>query len=223
MSTRDIFNHTFSLELIIASIVFALVLGTLLVGVLSGRARPGRKASRKSEHPRTELVYVLVVAGMAAFLVTNSIVQNGKEEDGTKDPPVSVLVTGFQWCWKFAYSNTPVVVSGDCLAGKAPVLTLPKGVPVRISVTSADVVHEMWVPYLRFKLEAIPGYTNSFTSVLKTTGMFDGRCSEFCGLYHYAMIFRLHVVSDGAYKAWLARVERSSSPGHMIISGAQTR
>lgn len=220
MVTRVIFNQTFSLELIIAVIVFALVTVTLLIAVVSGRPRRGRRPSRRAQHTRTELAYATVVAGMAAYLVTNSILQNGKETGYTARPAASVLVTGFQWCWKFAYTGTPVAVTGQCQDGRGPTLTLPEGVPVRISVTSSDVVHEMWVPYLRFKLEAIPGYTHSFTSVLNHTGMFPGRCSEFCGLYHWAMVFQLHVVPEPAYRRWLSHQERLVSSGTALSAKA---
>lgn len=212
MDSRKIFDQTFSLEIVIASVVFAAVCGTLLVALYRGRARPGRKPSRQSKHPKTEMVYVSVVTCVAAFLISFSIWQNNSEDIGKKgDPAMKVMVTGFQWCWRFAYTGTRVVITGNCLANKGPTLTLPEGTPVRVDVTSADVVHEMWIPYLRFKLEAIPGHINSFTTRLTTEGTFNARCSEFCGLYHYAMVFRLHVVSQRAYRTWLAGEEAKAA------------
>ena len=95
MGTRAIFDRTFSLELIIAAVVFVVVTGALLAGIVAGRARPGRRPSRKTKHNKTEFVYVMMLAGMAAFLITNSFVQNS-DEHSVKGPALEVKVTGFQ-------------------------------------------------------------------------------------------------------------------------------
>lgn len=224
MGTRQIFNQTFSVEVTIAAVVGFLVVGTALFALVHARAREGRKAGQKPSHPKIEGAYLFVVVGVVAYLLTNSLVQNGAERagagPGSGDPALTVTITGFQWCWRFAYSGAPVVVSGDCISGKGPVLTLPARVPVRLEVTSADVVHEMWVPYLRFKMEAIPGHVNSDLEVIGTTGLWDARCSEFCGPYHYAMDFEVRAITKGAFEAWLRHEEKSVKPGGVVISGA---
>jgi cytochrome c oxidase subunit 2 len=114
-----------------------------------------------------------------------------------------VQVTGYQWCWRFHYAGQPVTVDGQCPGGPLPVLVLPTGRPVELDVTSADVVHAFWVPYLRFKMYAYPGHTDRFTLTLAHPGRWIGRCAQLCGLYHYGMDFYLQAVSPAAFEVFL--------------------
>jgi cytochrome c oxidase subunit 2 len=68
---------------------------------------------------------------------------------------------------------------------------LPTGRPVEIDVTSTDVIHAVWVPYLEYKIYAYPDHVNRFTVTLTHDGRWIGRCAQICGLYHYAMDFWL--------------------------------
>lgn len=186
--------------MIIASVVFALVCLALVAVVVRSRTKWGRRASQVTSYKRTEAVYVGVVAALAAFLVVFSLQKNTSH---SQPAAVTVDVTGYQWCWRFAYERSPVSVTADCVDGHLPTLVLPTGEPIEFHVTSADVIHSMWIPYLRFKLYAYPGYTNSFQAKLPATGTWQGVCAEFCGEYHYAMHFVLRAVTPGQFQAWL--------------------
>jgi cytochrome c oxidase subunit 2 len=201
MNLRHRFGHVFGLEVGIAAAVFVLVVVTVIVAVILSRARRGRRPSRKSEHPRLELAYTLVVAAVAGFVIFTSTSANASKDPGP--PALVVRVTGFQWCWRFAYLATPVTNTGDCLGGKVPILDLPAGRRVEFQVTSADVVHSMWVPYLRFKMDAFPNHVNTFTTSFANPGSYPGRCAEFCGLYHSSMDFTVNVMPAGQFDGWL--------------------
>lgn len=200
------FDHTFRLEVIIAFVVFGLVLAVFGFALLRSLARP--KASQKTSYKKTEMAYVSVVAAVAVFLVVFSLTQNRSSD---AKPSLTVDVTGFQWCWRFAYAGTDVSVTADCVNGQLPTLVVPTGSPIRFDVTSADVIHAMWIPYLRFKLFAYPNYVNSFENTFTRTGTWEGECSEFCGEYHYAMHFTLHVVTPGQFQTWLTSEERGTA------------
>lgn len=196
------FDHTFRVEVVIASIVFGLVLVVFLAAIIRSFTPWGRRASQATSHKKTETVYVSVVAAVAGFLVWFSFTQNTSSHP---KPALTVNVTAFQWCWRFSYAvSPPVSVTANCVDGHLPTLVVPTNEPVEFHVTSADVVHSMWIPYLRFKLFAYPNYTNSFETTLSSTGSFEGECSEFCGEYHYAMHFVLKAVTQGQFKSWLS-------------------
>jgi cytochrome c oxidase subunit 2 len=201
MNLRNRFGHVFGLEVGIATAVFVLVLATMIVAVVVSRARRGRGPSRKSDHPRLELAYGLVVAAVAGFIIFTSTSANASKDPGP--PALVVRVTGFQWCWRFDYLATPVSNTGDCIHGKVPALNLPAGRRVEFLVTSSDVVHSMWVPYLRFKMDAFPDHVNSFTTTFTNPGSYPGRCAEFCGLYHHSMDFTVQVMPAGEFDRWL--------------------
>jgi cytochrome c oxidase subunit 2 len=81
-------------------------------------------------------------------------------------------------------------------------MVVPTNTAVEIDLTSSDVIHEFWVPYLRFKQEALPNWSNSFRMTLSSTGRWIGRCSEFCGLLHSDMDFYLQAITPAQYRHW---------------------
>ena len=204
MPFRQDFARLFGLDAAIAGVVFGLVAGTLMIAMLLSwhRRRAGKDPSRRSEARRVELAYLGVLSGVAVFLVVASLTANARESAGPK-PALRVEVTGFQWCWRFDYAGQPVTVTARCQGGPVPTLVLPAGRPVRLDVTSADVIHAFWVPYLRYKTYAYPGHVNSFTVTLARPGRWQGRCAQICGLYHYQMDFWVQAVPPARFGRWL--------------------
>lgn len=205
MPFRSTFSQLFTQDATIAGVVFGLILTALLsAGLLSRRRRKrGQGPSKRATANRLEISYVAALAGMVVFLVFSSFTANARDFPDPPKPAVRVRVTGYQWCWRFHYLGQPVTVYGQCQNGSFPVLVLPRGEPVQLEVTSSDVVHAFWLPYLRFKTYAYPGHVNTFTTTLTKTGRFIGRCAQLCGLYHYQMDFYVQVVSPAAFRAFL--------------------
>lgn len=202
MSPQDLFDRDLLIEVPIAIAVFVLVTGTMLFAIARFRRHPGREPSHVSSHPKLEAVYGVAVAAVAVFLVVNSITSNGDRLD-TK-PAVTVDVTAFQWCWKFQYTGGPTVV-GRCVGGDVPTAVVPVGEVVRFEVTSDDVIHAFWIPYLKYKTYAYPDHVNSFEARFAKAGTYEGRCAEFCGLYHSDMEFRIKAVPATDFSGWLAQ------------------
>jgi cytochrome c oxidase subunit 2 len=115
------------------------------------------------------------------------------ERGGPADAPV-VRVHARQFAWSFTYPT-----------GKTtPELVLPIGRPVRLEVTSQDVVHGFFVPAFRVKVDVVPGRTN-YTWVTPTMlGVFDVECTVICGPSHSYMLSKVHVVPAEVYDPWVA-------------------
>jgi cytochrome c oxidase subunit 2 len=211
MPFRSQFTSLFNQDTTIAWVVFGLICLTVLVAITLSwwRHRRGRGPSEKAEANRLELSYVAALVGIVVFLVISSFAANGKE---SADPPATyrVQVTAFQWCWHFSYLAEPVTISGQCGGRQLPVLVLPAGQPVELQVTSSDVVHAFWVPYLNYKTYAYPGHVNKFTVTMPDTGKWIGRCAQLCGVYHYQMAFWVEAVPPAQFKQFL------DSGGHSI-------
>jgi cytochrome c oxidase subunit 2 len=173
--------------------------------IISWRKRRRGAAPARREHWHAlEAAFGLVLAGMTAFLVVASFSANAADFPRTAPKPaVRVQVTAFQWCWRFHYAGQPVTVTGSCQAGQYPVLMLPAGRPVEFDVTSADVVHAFWVPYLDVKMDTFPDHVDTFTVTLAHDGRWIGRCAQFCGLYHYEMDFWIQAVPPAQFSRWL--------------------
>lgn len=216
MGFRHIFGHVFGIEAAVASAVFVLVAATITVAALGSRRRRRADAapSQVSENDRLEFGYLAVVAVVAAALVILSFASNARE---TSDPParpaLTVRVTSFQWCWRFTYLGRAVTVTGQCAGHVEPTLVLPAHKLVRIEVTSTDVIHSFWVPYLRFKLDAFPGHVGSFVLTLAHTGRWAGRCAQFCGLFHFQMDFYVKGVSPPAFSRWIDQRAKATVTG----------
>ena len=189
---------------IVASIVVYAIVGGLIVWsiVRYRRSHAGDPAAFR-EHIPLEIVYtavpvVIVVGLFLATYATERVVDSVSE-----DPDLVVDVTAFTWSWRFAYRDAGVVVTG--VAGERPTLVLPQGRTVRISLTSADVIHSFYVPQLLFKRDAVPGRVTEFEITPTRLGTFSGQCGEFCGLDHARMLLAVRVVPAGEFDAWLAQ------------------
>lgn len=111
-------------------------------------------------------------------------------------PPdtTDVYVMGKQWMFKFSYPE-----------GNSSVDTLyvPAGRPIRLLMTSRDVIHAFYVPEFRVKQDLVPGrYTTTWFEAPEP-GVYDILCTEFCGTGHSDMRGQVVVLPPTEYEAWL--------------------
>lgn len=133
------------------------------------------------------------------------------DEDRPEDMTVNVV--GRQWSWSFNYVDDNVYEAGT--PGVQPELWLPINNLVRFEVTAADVIHSWWVPNFLFKIDAIPGRTNSFELTPNKLGTFTGKCAELCGRDHARMYFTVRVVSEAEYAAHVAELKQKGQTGQL--------
>ena len=88
-------------------------------------------------------------------------------------------------------------------------LIIPVGVPVRLLITSADVLHSFAVPALGIKVDAIPGRLSSFMVFVDRPGVFFGQCSELCGPMHGFMPIVIEAVSVDSFIEYALSNEES--------------
>jgi cytochrome c oxidase subunit 2 len=118
-----------------------------------------------------------------------------------RTPPKDALeirVTGQKWRWLFTYPNG---LTDD-------VLHVPLDTSIRLLVSSNDVVHSLYVPALRAKVEAIPGRVTDLWFRSSRPGEFPIVCAEYCGSSYFAMRTRLVVHGPGGYDKWLDAREK---------------
>ncbi|GAA2483535.1 cytochrome c oxidase subunit II [Streptomyces longisporus] len=207
MNQRHVFGQVFTLETAIASFVFVTILVLLLVAVVRRRARPGTEPSQRTERPRLESYYLGALGAIAVFLVVFTALANQRQQQSDHHLPTThVDVTAFQWCWSFGYPDSPggrTAVSGTCRHGDLPTLVVPTGRNIKVRLTSKDVIHSMWIPALRYKMDVFPNHHNSFTLAFDREGRWRGRCAEFCGLRHRTMDFWIKAVSPDEFRKWV--------------------
>ena len=83
-------------------------------------------------------------------------------------------------------------------------LHVPAGRPVKVTLTSEDVIHSFYVPAFRIKQDALPGrYTTTWFQATKP-GTYHLFCAEYCGTQHSGMGGWVVVMEPAQYEAWLA-------------------
>ena len=200
MNTRHEFDRLFSLYDGILLFWLGLVVLVTAYALLRYTRRPPGQASKRSEANVAEILYAAVIAGFVAVLVYFTFTTEDRVDRVAAHPAVSVRVTAFQWGWRFTYEGGKSVV-GD--QNHPPTALVPVGETVKFTGVSQDVVHDFDVPDLRFKADLNPDDLHSWDLVFPHAGAYDGQCSEFCGLHHTDMTFRLRAVSESRFRSWL--------------------
>ncbi len=203
VDTRHQYNHLFDLFVPIGLAVFAIFAGLILFMALRYRRR--QRAGGRTEARLAELVYVAVLAGIVALLVTNTFRTEAKVDRVAARPGLAVTVTAAKWNWRFTYPAYGIsVVSADI---HPSTLVVPTNQTIRFRMTSLDVIHSFYVPGLRFKRDAFPGKATTFDLVFERP-RFMGECAEFCGLHHADMRFGVEAMPAPEFRAWVAQTQR---------------
>ena len=111
------------------------------------------------------------------------------------DEAMHIYAVGKQWMWKFQH-----------LEGQREIneLHVPMGRPIKITVTSEDVLHSLYFPAFRTKIDAIPGRYMELWFEPNKVGTYHIFCAEYCGTSHSGMIGSVTVMEPAAFQAWLA-------------------
>ena len=204
-------HNLYNLFLYIAAVVYVIVAALVIWSVIRYRRRDDELPKQTHGNNRLELAWTAIPLVIVLFLFVATIQAQNKVLDPVAQPAVRVTVTAFQWSWRFTYEGTGAEVLGS--PEQIPEMVVPVGQTIRIKLISADVVHSFYVPQTLFKRQAIPGTDNFFDLTFEKTGLFHGQCTQFCGLQHPDMVFRVRVVSQGEYQSWLAAATRRGQAG----------
>jgi cytochrome c oxidase subunit 2 len=120
-------------------------------------------------------------------------------------PPAAsteIFVIGKQWMWHLQHSEGPREINE---------LHVPVGVPVKLTMTSQDVIHDFYIPAFRVKKDVLPGRYSSIWFQATETGTYHLFCAQYCGTNHSEMIGWVYVMTPTDYAAWLAGGEKTES------------
>jgi cytochrome o ubiquinol oxidase subunit II len=121
----------------------------------------------------------------------------------SKVPPLEVQVVALDWKWLFIYPDQQVASVNQ--------LTVPAGVPIHFSVTSASVMNAFFVPQLGSMIYAMNGMTTQLNLQANTPGTFQGLSSHFSGDGFPGMHFAVHAVPTQQFAIWIDTT-RSAGP-----------
>lgn len=207
--------------------IFVTVGGTLLWVVFRFRDRTGREGEpiNNNEHgnPWTEvaliglsmgLLLVIAIPTVRAVWFTETVPASpevllgawykGPLPENADEEILTIDVIGYQWWWAFHYPQLGITTANE--------FAIPLGVPVKLNLRSADVIHSFWLPKLAGKVDLIPGRANWMWIQGDEAGYFYGQCAEFCGSAHAYMLFRTEVLPIEDFFAWAKNQRQEALP-----------
>ncbi len=214
----------------ISVVIGAIVFGVMFYSIYYHRKSRGVTPATFHESTKVEIAWTVVpffiLLAMAVPATTTLL-----EIYDTDDAELDVVITGYQWKWKYEYLNesgenvsffsnlrTPtaeienIEAKGEyyLLEVDEP-LVIPVNTKVRFLVTANDVIHSWWVPQLAVKRDAIPGFINEVWTNATEVGVYRGQCSELCGRSHGFMPIVVNVVSKEEYVQWFTGKQQEAA------------
>ncbi|PYQ09283.1 MAG: cytochrome c oxidase subunit II [Acidobacteria bacterium] len=178
------------------SLFFALLVSSLLLAfAIKYRRRPTDKppAPIQGSHA-LEIAWMVVplILAMATFVWGADVYfRLNRPPDDT----MTVSVVGKRWMWKLQHPSGRREINE---------LHVPVGTPVRLNMTSEDVIHSFFVPAFRVKADALPGRYTTVWFKATRPGRYHLFCAEYCGTQHSGMIGWVEAMEPEAFQAWLA-------------------
>ncbi len=221
----EVGKQIYDLHMIILGICTVIGIGVFAVmfySLYAHRKSKGAVPATFHENTKVEIIWTVIpffILVVMAWPATSTLLDIYDFEEADLD----VVVTGYQWKWKYEYLNengenveffsnlrTPqseirnTAPKGEhyLLEVDEP-LVLPAGKKVRFLVTANDVIHSWWVPELAVKKDAIPGFVNEAWTRTTVEGVFRGQCAELCGKDHGFMPIVVDVVSEAEFDEWM--------------------
>ncbi|MBZ0265486.1 cytochrome c oxidase subunit II [bacterium] len=174
---------------------FILITGGVVVFAIKFRRKKGDISTTKGPSHNTVLetawivvplilVMIIFVWGFKGFMKQSVVPKDAME----------IKVTAQKWFWSFSYPD------GTSTANE---LVVPAGKPIKLLMSSQDVIHSFFVPSFRLKRDVLPNrYTVTWFEALRP-GDNILFCAEYCGTKHSEMLGKIKVVSDREFKEWL--------------------
>ncbi|AWL08215.1 cytochrome c oxidase subunit II [Aquirufa nivalisilvae] len=230
-------DSMFWISMAVVTFAFFITNSLLFFFAFQYRNDKNRKATFYPVNHKLEIIWTIIPAIVMAILVFTGW---RTWRDITSQAPsnaVVIEVTGHQFGWYVRYAgnddsqlgniNYKLIDETNSLGldftdknsfddFTANELHLPKGVPVLLKIRAQDVLHSVYLPFQRVKMDAVPGMPTKFwfTPTISTDEMraklgkkdfnFKLNCTEICGRGHFGMAITVFVDEPADYKKWVS-------------------
>ncbi len=154
-----------------------------------------RERHPRPEHVKENVVLEVVWTVVPTILVVFMFYFGWVDFDFIRNPPkdaMTIHVTARQWSWLFTYDN----------GRQEGVLNVPVGRPVKLLMTSVDVLHCLFIPAYRIKEDCVPGMTTHLWFTATEPGTYDIFCTEYCGVGHSHMRSQVIAMQPEEFRKW---------------------
>jgi cytochrome c oxidase subunit II len=179
------------------TLFFSVLIALLLVyfAIKYRRRSESELPPRITSAPRMETIWLVFLLGLfltiffwSAWLYVSMI--------RPPDDAMEVYVVGKKWMWKIQHPGGQREINE---------LHIPVGKPVKLLMTSEDVIHDFFVPAFRTKQDVVPGRYSTLWFQATKPGRFHLFCGEYCGTDHSRMIGSIVVMERADYDEWLSQ------------------
>lgn len=184
-----------------AGVIFLLVLYLLLRPLFRRNDDPDVAPAPTLPHDTDRRWVVWGGAVMPAVVLFGVFIATLATLAAVRMPPhaadLTIDVVGHRWWWEVRYPGQGFETADE--------IHVPVGRPVRIRLTSGDVIHSFWVPQIGGKTDLIPGQLNETWVQADHPGTYYGKCGEYCGQQHAHMALAFVAQSPAEYEVWVRR------------------
>lgn len=180
-----------------------LIAGMILVFVIKYRRRDPRDVGANTgNHRWLEWTWIIIPSCISLVIfvwAADLYVRMSR-------PPANALeiqVIGKQWMWKIQHPSGRKEIDE---------LHVPIGRPIKLVMTSQDVIHSFFIPEFRVKQDVLPGRYSTEWFTPTVLGEYHLFCAEYCGTSHAGMIGRVVVMEPGDYEKWVANAPLDDRP-----------
>ncbi|MDF2159194.1 cytochrome c oxidase subunit II [Algoriphagus sp. CAU 1675] len=228
-------DRLFWITMAVTGVVFLITHVLLFIFPYKYQYKEGRKASFYPDNNKLEVIWTAVPGVVLAGLVISGWMAWSDITAPAPEKAHVIEIMGYQFAWDVRYAGKDNVLGdhdyrlitasnghGIDFTDKnslddfpAPKIVIPKGEPVLFKIRARDVLHSVFAPHMRLKMDAVPGMPTRFWFVpTKTTEEmraelddpefeYEIACTEICGRGHFSMKKVIEVVEPAAYQKWL--------------------
>jgi cytochrome c oxidase subunit II len=215
--------------LYLTGVVFVITELLLLIFIIKYRRQEGRKSVYSHGSHKLEMVWTIVPALILALI---AFVQKGTWDDIKRDIPndkdtVHVQIYAEQFQWNFRYPGADGKFGTEDDAHTTKRLIMPAHKKVVFEMTSKDVIHSLFLPYMRLKQDLVPGMQiKAWVEATKTTAEMKAKrpdvkhpvtgevqswnyevvCAELCGIQHGQMRANMYVYPYEEYQQTVSKL-----------------
>ncbi len=193
-------DDTFFFILGISLTLLALNTGVMIYFVIRYSRKRHPQAEEVKENTPLEIIWTVIptILVLAIFYVG----WKGFVYMRTAPPDSMIIhVTARQWSWTFDYAN----------GKETNVLKVPVRKPIKLLMTSADVLHSLFIPAYHIKEDCVPGRETHLWFLPDQLGSYDLFCTEYCGVGHSAMITKVEVMPQKDFEDWYSGKEAAAA------------
>lgn len=190
-------------------LILGIVLVVLAYVLIRYRERPGAEPRKIYGNNLAEIGWTLGPAIIVVLILVPTVRTIFYTYEPAPEGALIVEAVGHQWWWEFRYPELGVTTANEVI--------LPVDRPVEIRLSSADVIHNWWVPRLGGKRynhpvaamatgKPEPNNYKRINFTIEEPGEYLGQCAEFCGESHALMRMLVNAVEEHEFDAWIERM-----------------